>query len=344
MTTSTTARVFLGVDAGNSKTVALACDETGRVLGYGRGGTGDIYGVKSEQHAVDEVLGCVKAALTMAGRQASDVHGAAFRLAGVDWPEDREFWYDVLARDLPDVFRLVRQGRCSIENDGFAPIRCVEPTGVAVAVVAGTGAAVAGRGPTGTEWSMSFWIQDGHAASSMVADALRAVYFAELGLGPATQLTERLLTFFGYATVEQMLREFTRRGGTPSRPAHTAAAEVSKAAIAGDVVAGEIVHDLAGRLADYAYVTAKRVGFDVANGEVPVVLAGSVLRGDDSPVTRALLKALPERLPGVRACVTTLPPVAGATLDALAEAGFEVSAEVVGRLRASLPVPNLIGA
>ena len=36
--------LYLGVDAGNSKTVAVLADAAGTVLGYGRGGCGDIYG------------------------------------------------------------------------------------------------------------------------------------------------------------------------------------------------------------------------------------------------------------------------------------------------------------
>ena len=39
----------LGIDAGNSKTVALACPASGQVAGAGRSGCGDIYGTAGEQ-------------------------------------------------------------------------------------------------------------------------------------------------------------------------------------------------------------------------------------------------------------------------------------------------------
>jgi N-acetylglucosamine kinase-like BadF-type ATPase len=37
-------KYVLGVDAGNSKTIALIAGHNGRIVGTGRGGCGDIYG------------------------------------------------------------------------------------------------------------------------------------------------------------------------------------------------------------------------------------------------------------------------------------------------------------
>jgi N-acetylglucosamine kinase-like BadF-type ATPase len=337
--------LHLGVDAGNSKTVALLCDVEGRVVGYGRSGNGDIYGAESAQAATDSVVGAVKEALTVAGATAEQVSAAAFRLAGVDWPEDRAYWVEALATRLPEITR------CSILNDGFAAIRGGEPSGVGVAVVAGTGSAVAGRGPRGDEWSMSFWIQDAHGASGLVASALRSVYRAALGLGPATTLTDRLLRFFGYPDVESMLHDFTRREG-PRRAFgfHASAArEVVAAAVEGDEVASELARAEGEHLADYARVTARMVGFPLTDrgvsrdGEgVPVVLAGPVLGSEGSPVMASVLAALPVRFPAARPVRAVLPPVSGATLDALADAGVDITPGVLDRLRESAPPPDFL--
>ena len=334
--------LYLGVDAGNSKTVALLCDATGTVVGYGRSGNGDIYGAESEQAAVDAVVSAVDAALTTAGADGGQIGAAAFLLAGVDWPEDEEFWVEALAVRLPALTHLAGQGRRPIANDGFAAIRCGELSGIGVAVVAGTGSAVAARGPAGVEWSMSFWIQDAHGASGLVGSALHAVYRAELGLGPPTTLTKRMLAFFGYDTAEEMLHQFTRRSGRPTRQSHTAAREVAAAAADGDEVALRIVRRQGEVLADYARVTAQRVGFRVESDEVPVVLAGSVLGADRSPVTAALLAALRTGFPGARPRLATLPPVAGAVLDALASADVALGPEIVDRLLDSAPPPDFL--
>ena len=123
--------IYLGIDAGNSKTAVLACLSSGRVVGAARSGCGDIYGVTDEDEAVRTVLGAVDAALADAGAARSDVASAAFRLAGIDWPEDEEYWDRALAEAWPGLSR-------SLLNDGYAAIRCGEPSGVAVAVNAGT--------------------------------------------------------------------------------------------------------------------------------------------------------------------------------------------------------------
>jgi N-acetylglucosamine kinase-like BadF-type ATPase len=322
--------LYLGVDAGNSKTAALVCDESGRVLGTGRAGCGDIYGAGVEL-AVDAVLAAVDQALTAAGGGPADVERAAFRMAGVDWPEDHELWTGTIRDRLPGL------GSYSVANDGFAAIRCGEASGVGVAVVAGSGSAVVGRGPSGDEWSMSFWIEGGMGAGGLVGDALHAVYRAALGLGPATVLTSRLLAYFDHADVERLLHGFTRRDGRHGGPYIAAAApHVTQAAADGDAVAVDIVADHAGRYADYASIVATRVGFDAEAGPVPVVLAGSVLEAPGSPLVDAIRPALASRFAAADIRLARMPPVGGAALDALAEAGIALTPDVVAAVSESV--------
>lgn len=318
--------LFLGVDAGNSKTVALLADAEGKVYGEGRSGNGDIYGADSPALAVDAVVAAVTAAMTSGGVTTADVAGAAFRLAGVDWPEDETFWQDQVAARLPGL------RRCSFANDGYAAIRCGEPSGVGVAIVAGTGPAIAGRGPGGRRWSTGFWVGSSLGANDLGSEAVRAVLDSAMGLGPPTALTERLLAFFGHGDVESMLHHLTRRDG-PSRDRQQAAAapEVTTAAAEGDAVAGGIVARLARGSVDHAWAVARRVGYDTGTDAVPVVLAGSVLAGGGC-ATDAVVRMLPERIPNARPRLAVLPPVAGALLDAVAESGAEITPGVTARL------------
>lgn len=323
----------LGVDAGNSKTAAAVADGTGVILGVGREGQGDIYGAKSPQAAVDAVLGAIRIALSEAGISSERLASAAFRLAGIDWPEDNEFWQATIDRHLPGI------GTVSILNDGFAAIRCGEPSGVGVAVVSGTAAAVAARGPSGQEWSLSFWLQDNLGAGGLGHSALRAVCLAELGMAPKTALTGRLLAYFDRSDVESLLHFFTGREQPGSWLHHASAAkEVTKAAAEGDAVACQIVEAQCERLADYAATAAVRVGFDPSAGaEIPVVLAGSVLTGTGSPVAETLAAALRARFETAGPRLAVFPPLAGSVLDALAEAGVAITPAVLERLRASVP-------
>lgn len=326
--------IYLGIDAGNSKTVALACLASGKVAGAARSGRGDIYGVADEAEAVSAVLGAADTALAEAGATRSDVASAAFRLAGIDWPEDWQFWDTALSREWPGLSR-------SILNDGYAAIRCGEPSGVGVAVNAGTAAAIAARGPDGATWDMGWWGQHALGALGLVSESFKAVYLAHLGAAPQTALGPALVHFYGAADLAELNRLFTRRGhkaGTADMA--RAARVVTETAKQGDPVAADIVNEQGRRLAFYAEIAARHAGLDRTDGPISVVMSGSVLADRDSPVTAALAGHLPRMLPRAEPRHATLPPVAGAALDALAEGGVAVGPAVAGRLAATVPPPS----
>jgi N-acetylglucosamine kinase-like BadF-type ATPase len=332
--------LHLGVDAGNSKTAALVSTASGEVVGAGRSGCGDIYGAPSPEAAVDEVMAAVGAALAQAGadsRQPSALCGAAFRLAGVDWPEDAAYWDEALRRRWPALRRR------SILNDGYAAIRCGEPTGVGIAVAGGTAAAIAARGPEGELWDMGWWGQHAMGATGLAGEALKAVFLAELGLAPETALTRALLTHYGKASAAELNHWLTRReGGAGQRDRTSCARVVTAVAADGDPVATEIVNAQGRHLATYAGVAARMTGLGATGAPVGVVLSGSVLMAPGSPVAAALLAELPAHVPGAVPHRGGLPPVAGALLDALAENGAEVTSEVSARVAATMPPADFL--
>src|SRR5687767_1007943 len=94
--TQGTVNLVLGVDGGNTKTLALVAREDGVILGAGRAGCGDIYGATSAEAAIAEIEQAVEVALTEAGIRPSDLSVGAFSLAGADWPEDFKLLEDTL--------------------------------------------------------------------------------------------------------------------------------------------------------------------------------------------------------------------------------------------------------
>lgn len=325
---------YLGLDAGNSKTVALVADETGAVLGRGRGASGDIY---SAPDAEGEVERAVRAALADAGLQVGHLTHAALRLAGVDWPEDEAHWATVVAHRLPDLASV------SIKNDGFSLLRCGSPDGVGVAINAGTGPAIAARGADGSELCLCWWIAHPLGGRSLGEFALRAVVDAELGAGRPTLLTAELLALYGYDDVGSMLHNFTRRH--PVRPVpdeRVAARSVLRAAGAGDAVAWGIVAGQAAAFARLAAVAARRTG---QSGEQATrcVLGGSILTSEHPAYREALVEALAAELGPVEVVASAAAPVAGALLDALAEGGAALDPQTHDAvLRAYHPVDFLL--
>ena len=107
-------KFVLGVDGGNTKTLALVAREDGVIEGTGRAGCGDIYGATSSAAAIAAIESAVNAALTNAKIQVSGLTTAAFSLAGADWPEDFNF--------LEDAMRIRGYGQnLVIVNDAPTP-------------------------------------------------------------------------------------------------------------------------------------------------------------------------------------------------------------------------------
>lgn len=326
--------LVLGVDAGNSKTVALLADRTGAVLGRGRAGIGDIYAGTAED-AVAEVKSAVEQALDRAGATLSSVGHAAFRLAGVDWAEDKTFWDDVARTQ----FHGLRSW--SVKNDGYALLRFGQLSGVGVSVTAGSGPAVAARGRAGQEFTAGWWIHHSLGGRGLGDAAFRAVLSAELEIGPGTVLTERMLALFGVAEVETLVHEFTRReNARPDRQKWGVARAVLQSAEEGDLVALAIVHAQAEGLAAYAGVAARRVGFSAAD-RVTVVIGGSILASEHQ-IVRDLLVARIDEVMNATVQLAAGSPVDGALLDALAESGVVTDDQLRHRILTTPHPPDFL--
>lgn len=320
-------KIFLGVDGGNSKTVALVAHADGVVMGRGRSGNGDIYADGGAQIAVANVVSAVETAIEAAGVSTEDIAHGAFRLAGVDWDEDGEFWVGHLHDQLPGLASY------SVKNDGYSLLRCVDLAGVGVAVTAGTGPAVSARGRAGLEYSAGWWITEMLGGRGLGNAAFTAVVAAHLGTGPATALTEQLLIMYQLPDPAALLHAFTRHvGARPNAEKGWAARTVLQVAESGDAVARGIVDHQARDFAGHARVAAERVGLTVDRIPVPVVLGGSVLASEHPAMRDAVSRELAAVLPNADVRLTNGSPLAGALLDAMAEGGVIMSAELQTRV------------
>ncbi len=156
----------LGLDAGNTKTIALIARADGQVVGSGRAGCGDIYNNPTPAHAFDTMLAATYAALAQAGLRLAEVGAVCGSLAGADWPEDYAFIRAGLAER-----GLARGEGLLIFNDALGALRAGAPQGVGVAVVCGTGAASGARAADGRYWHSSWW-QEPQGAEQLGEKAL----------------------------------------------------------------------------------------------------------------------------------------------------------------------------
>jgi len=303
--------MLIGVDGGNTKTVALVATPDGTVVGRGRSGCSDIHNAPSVEIALDAMAAACQDALFEAGIAASDVSAACFNLAGADWPED----FDLLRRAIPELVGLPRAPL--VVNDAIAPIRAGTADGAGVSVVCGTFGTTAARNRDGRTYHVGFW-PDRTGARGLGQDGLAAVWRSELRLGPETALTHRSLEMYGPATPIELLHSFTRRGGWPEQDKERLAPVVLDEATKGDPVAAEIVANHGRILGGQARACADAVGL-LDGRRFPVVLTGGVFHSPSAVLSDAILSYLPEADP----VPLHHAPVIGALLLAFDEAGLE---------------------
>lgn len=314
---------MLGVDGGNTKTLAVVADAaSGEVLGCGRAGIGDIY-AHGEAAAFAQIGEAVGAALAAAGAAPEDVAAAVFSLAGADWPED----FVLLRGELPRRLALPVDAVTDVVNDAIGALRAGVEDWAGLSIVLGTWCAVGARTVAGGLYHLGFW-PDGAGARDLGEDALKAVYRADLGLAPTTALSDRALARFAAATPMELLHQFTRRGGREEAETAWLAPDVLDVAADGDPVALAIVRRQAEIVGAYARISAARVGLPLAG--TPVVVSGGVLT-HASPLLRELIM---DELPGTERVRDAPAPVAGAVALALDSLGARGDAAAVG---AALP-------
>jgi N-acetylglucosamine kinase-like BadF-type ATPase len=300
--------VILGVDGGNTKTLAVVARPDGELVAAVRGGQSDLYNAPSVEAAVRELYRVVFEVLERAGLEPGDVHGAGLSLAGADWDEDFVVHGEAFERALPGV-------PARIVNDAIGPIRVLGRDGPAAAMMCGTGAAIGARGADGSTFSLGFTPRSG-SAHGLRREALAAVQEAHMGDAPPTDLTPRILDAVGVADVRALVRECSRRNGlrdiAPLAPLVLAAAED------GDEVAIGIVELIGGRMGRWTRHAARQVGIV---GAFRLLMGGGLLR---QPGSERLVRTALAELPDADAVRLEAEPVLGALLLGFDAAGLEV--------------------
>mgnify|MGYP001385385179 CR=1 FL=1 len=236
--------LFLGVDAGGTKTRAVLADATGAVLGAGEAGPGNFQAIGAT--AAGEAIGtAVRGALASASAGKGDaanavaapaVRGAFFGLAGVRTETERETM-------RAEIAKLGLGGAVGIGSDIEVAHAGALAGGPGVVVIAGTGSAAWGKNAAGDTWRAGGWgwlADDKGGGYWLAVQALAAACEGEDGRGPATSLGARAAKFFGAAGLREVLRDL--HAGRHDRAALAGfAREVRAAAEAGDEVAAGLV-------------------------------------------------------------------------------------------------------
>jgi N-acetylglucosamine kinase-like BadF-type ATPase len=320
-------RMFLGVDAGGTKTALCLLDEEGRIAAraeapgcYYYSGGMDLVG-RVLQEGVEEI--CRRADIMPAG-----IDHAFFGLPGYGEVSD-----DVPALDAAPGGALGHD-RYACGNDsvcgwagslgGTDGINVVSGTGsIAYGERAGRGVRVGGWGEVFGDEGSAYWISvRGLAAFSQMSDG-------RIPLGPLHgMLRERLDLKYDLDLVGLVLD----RWKSERREIAGLSRTVVEAASAGDEHAARIVTEAAGELAQMVDLTRRRLGFG-ADETVPVSYSGGVFNAE--PIQDAFVEALESLYEGYELREPLYTPVVGAAIYAAKLAETPLDGGALRRLRAS---------
>jgi N-acetylglucosamine kinase-like BadF-type ATPase len=297
--------LYLGIDGGQSSTTALIGDETGRVLGRGRGGpcnhVSSAEGRAKFFSALDE---CLKQACERAHLNSTTVSFACACLGFSGGPEDK----------LAYSRELIRSAQYKITHDAEVALSGATAGEPGIIIIAGTGSMAFGldaQGRTARAGGWGYVFGDEGGAFDITRRAVRAALQNEEGWGPPTILRDLLLEATGAANANELLHLFYG----PEYPRKRVASLcplVTRAAEEGDRVALGIFETAAAGLA--RFVEGVHRHLFRADERVPLAYIGGAFQS--APLLASFSSRVRDSIAS-RIGPPRLGPAAGALLEAL---------------------------
>jgi N-acetylglucosamine kinase-like BadF-type ATPase len=310
-------KLYLGVDGGQSTTTAMIGDETGCVIGSGRGGPcNHVKGPEGRPKFIDAIDGCIATACAEAGLDASAIAFESACLGFSGGPADKESILD----------EILKTPRRIVTTDAMVALSGAMAGGPGIITIAGTGSIAYGRNREERIARVGGWgyiYGDEGGGFDIARQALRAALRHEEGWGPATSLRDLLLAETGAADVNDLLHRFYTTG-YPRPKVASFSKLVDRAAMDGDAVAHGILTNASQQLATIASAVRSQL-FD-HHETVHVAYIGGVYR---SRMLLERFRMLVELEDGNHVSAPIFGPAAGALIEAYAAAGCPVPLSAV---------------
>jgi N-acetylglucosamine kinase-like BadF-type ATPase len=303
-------RLFLGIDGGQSSTTAVIGEESGRVLGSGRGGPcNHVGGPEGRTKFIDAIAGCLGAAYREAGLEQSAVEFDSVCAGFSGGPADKQAL----------LGEILRAQKLSVTTDALIALSGATAGEPGIITIAGTGSISYGRNAArkfarAGGWGYIFGDEGG--GFDITRQALRAILRHEEGWGPATTLTEVLLSETGAGDANDLMHRFyTAEFPRPKIAAFSKL--VDRASAEGDTVAQQIMLNAAQQLATTTSAVRSQL---FGEGEpAKVAHSGGVYH---SAILMERFRMLVELEDGNQVIAPRYGPAVGALIEAYAAAGL----------------------
>jgi N-acetylglucosamine kinase-like BadF-type ATPase len=308
--------LFLGIDGGQSTTTAVIGDESGRILGSGRGGPcNHVSGSEGRQKFFNAVGICLRLACAEAGLDASTVTFESVCAGFSGGPGDKAVY----------LREFVRAKEYDATTDAVIALSGATAGEPGIICIAGTGSIAYGRNAGRKLARVGGWgyiFGDEGGAFDLTRQALRAMLRHEEGWGPDTVLHQALLAETGALDANDLMHRFYTTEFP--RPAIASLAKVvDRVANTGDPVARNIVVNAAQQLA--TAVSAVRMQLFERAEAAKVAHIGGVFK---SEMLRERFRMLVELEDGNKLIAPCHGPAVGALIEAYRSAG--VPATITG--------------
>jgi N-acetylglucosamine kinase-like BadF-type ATPase len=303
-------RLFLGVDGGQSSTTALIGDETGRILGAGRGGECNHVGASEGRAKFTRAIsGCIAAACEQEKLNAPEVRFASACLGFSGGPADKE----AILREM------LRVDAMTVTHDGLIALAGATAGEPGIIVISGTGSMAFGRNRDGRTARAGGWgyiFGDEGGGFDLARQALRAALRQEECWGPPTALRALLLEAADAADANDLLHRFYT-SEFPRPKIASFSRLVDEAARMGDATARDLLNSAGQQLAFLAGAVRGQLFKEEEPAQVAYI--GGVFR---SEILRERFQMLVELNEGNRVGPPRYGPAAGALIEAYRAAGL----------------------
>ena len=265
-------KLFLGVDGGQSSTMAVIGDDTGRIVGLGQ--DGPCNHVKSVDEGREKFLrvigGCITKASASLDREGEIFTFEAACLGFSGGPADKK----AILEEMLSTKNL------TVTTDALIALTAAHAGGPGCITIAGTGNIAFARNAQGKVRRAGGWgyiFGDEGAGFDLTRQALRAALRQHEGWGPPTALHDALLAATGSPDANDMLHRFYTADYSRKSIASYSKL-VDDCANAGDAVAITILNNAAQELASLC--AAARNQLFTQDEYCPVSAIGGVFRSN----------------------------------------------------------------
>jgi len=296
---------LLGVDVGTSKTHAAIANFSGKILGFGRAGSGnyEVVGLKGFKAAMHKA---VQNACQMANLDHEQISAMGLGISGYDWPTEEPLMIEAIkSLEICCHYRFT--------NDAMIGLLAGSTTGWGIAVDAGTGNNVIGvdkAGRIGRIAGSSARLGEIGGGGEMVWLAQIAVTHAWTLRGPQTHLTQALIDYTNVNNAFSLI-EGLATGHLKIPPSF--ATKIFQIAQEGDRVARDIINTSAHELALNVNAVIKQLGFQTLTFDL--VLIGSIFKSGEFYL-HPFRQTIHAFAPKAKLKQLTVPPVVGSLLMA----------------------------